>query len=281
VDCGVAVGDKPVTAIPSSARSNDHAVNWLKYEQNESGRSLEVRLTDKAVESFGVPIGNALTGYHDATRGEIVFESLSSQDPQSILGLPPQSDNLTAIEAVSALSTTPQSTHNDANRLSEVFRREGKQIRLDLANLKGSSKSDNVRRLVYLALYARELEGINSVSKEEIRLIVSDAGLYDGNTTKVYLNVDDLSATGDFVRLRTTGRRIAQQFLADVFDVNKEAARLSSFTKRAKATPAKDTESTQNGRTGRSNQVKPSSKVTELVSKWKIPNMWASMLILC
>jgi hypothetical protein len=114
----------------------------------------------------------------------------------------------------------PAESRVDAEKLRDIFRYNGDQLRLKETRLKANNKLDAARRLVYLFLYAHEVEGRHEIPRTVLNEELKKAGYYATNVVTWISNSSDLFREEDRVGLQKSGREEAQKVLAEVLDPN-------------------------------------------------------------
>jgi hypothetical protein len=114
----------------------------------------------------------------------------------------------------------PVESRVDAEKLQDIFRYNGDQLRLKETRLKANNKLDAARRLAYLFLYAHELEGRHEIPRTVLNEELKKAGYYATNVVTWISNSSDLFREEDRVGLQKSGREEAQKVLAEVLDPN-------------------------------------------------------------
>jgi hypothetical protein len=222
VICGTLLGEgQPANGHPQENFAGSMNTFFLKETSNT--RTVEVSFSDTAI----VNLGDVL-GYVGSSR--IGKRKPTTDQSSSQLLLPGASLDLdngdvenpsSVINRVAEPSVNLQTT-GERERIREVFAQDGERLVLDNLRLKASGQLDAARRLVYLFLYAHELDGHQQVSREAINEVLKDIGLYDPNISNWISTSPDLREADEdghsMFRLRKTGRDEAKRVLAEVFD---------------------------------------------------------------
>jgi hypothetical protein len=226
--CGTA-SSSSAQAISVHEHLNDRQVlNEVEFREESNGRShsrfLKARFTDV--------VGAAALGSHvlevladTPSRGESRKTRSSGYEVKPVVDNGQLSLPISAqIEDEMVLDTGVQSipisqvNKGDDDRLKDIFRYEGGNIRLVENRLKAKNKQDMARRVIILLLYAHELQGNSKVMRSIITEELQKAKIYDGNTrTLISKEVDWMQEEGNLV-LRNSGREIAKQYLDDIAD---------------------------------------------------------------
>ena len=199
----------------------------------------------------------------------------SSHEEGTVIDVDPED---TKVEPVGA---EQKDVNPDRAHLRQIFFHEGENLVLDDLRLKASSQVDAARRLVFLLLYAHELEGRRQIPRDDINAALKDVGLFDPNiinwiSTTADLreeNIKDVSGTGrSVIRLRRTGREEAQRILHQMLDPNVPNAWPLSDRTRARGGKAAAPDSSGSEKAtksqGRGGGRKANPAVDTWVTKW-------------
>lgn len=273
--CGTVVGEGIVT--PSNNNSVATTKNTLILRETKSSRDVEVGFTDEAIGKISDALSHILIDRlgNPITPGR----KASSASLQLAGGTAPESKDYIDVESAEVVpdsaSSFNQTAKTDKEKLHQVFYYNDDVLKLDNYNLKADGQLDAAKRLVYLFLYAHELEGRNFATREAINAVLKDIGLYDPNASNWISTTPDLAQEGDEVaptfRLRANGREAAQNALADIFNSDKANKwNLTERTKSRKKAKSAATDSTgKDTQTGASKPSKKSGEVDSWVTKWK------------
>jgi hypothetical protein len=99
----------------------------------------------------------------------------------------------------------------------ENFKKQNEELKLDITSLKAASKKDYTLRLVYLYLYAKMQLNENSILRHEVYTFLDRLGLKD-NIVLYISRAQGIVAEEKTLRLTHEGRRLAEQYIADVFN---------------------------------------------------------------
>ena len=271
VACGTLVGE---SGDPPSggAAGVGQAINTLELVETNDRRSLRVSCTDAAADSLRDTIGLLIAGRFGTPVGEYRLPlggEMPADQQKQVLPGPGQALNGEggAQAAVPTLApAAPQETETD--RLRRVFRHDGQQLRLANSQLKATSRLDAARRVVYLFLYAGELEEREKVPRAELNAVLKDAGLFDTNSSHWISTSADLLVEGSEVGLRLPGREKARKVLNEVFDPaipNAWALGAPAQERRVRPNPTDGGGAKRSGRASRQGTV---SRLTKKTDGW-------------
>lgn len=277
VTCGTFLGEgAEIFRREEGNGSTPHVLNTITYEETKSMRKFEARFSDAAVGSLSEPLQGVLSHRIGQQLAPPMLSGIlqETSSPVRQLALDNADTDPGAIETTGkikddSIATVEDPVSTDLARLHEVFSVDEDRVRLDLTQLKGSSKQDDVRRLAYLFLYVKELLGTKLVSKSLVIEVIKEAGRYSSNSHKVFDYLDDLSVEGDQVRLRTPGRQKAREYLNEVLDPNIPSGTTRSVNTRGKSRSSSTTDAESGRRSGRSKVGLESDTVKPWVEAWK------------
>ena len=244
MNCGTLVGEgrqnqsaNNVNAADTKMDSAATAINTLELRRTTKGSMVRFNFTDFAVSKSGDVLSRLIGNELSLRRkGQVVEEEISQP---LLTGLTePSGDDVidaegTAIdvdvdEGKATPGITAQTEENpDRAHLRQIFFQDGEKFVLDDLRLKASKQVDAARRLVYLLLYAHELEGHRQVAREDVNYALKDVGLYEPHIVTWISTTADLreeivkdgsGAEKYTVRLRRTGREEAQRILHQMLD---------------------------------------------------------------
>jgi hypothetical protein len=231
VACGTPVGEAGVasntcTQTPLNKGIQDVPLNTLKFVEKSKGHScsFEASLTNEMGTSLG---GTALAAIIGRTsngiprNGHAKGQNIYSDETQqlSLFNLNQNQDEIVVNAPIQHTLPSAES-RVDAEKLRDIFRYNGDQLRLKETRLKANNKLDASRRLVYLFLYAHELEGRHEIPRTVLNEELKKAGYYATNVVTWISNSSDLFREEDRVGLQKSGREEAQKVLAEVLDPN-------------------------------------------------------------
>lgn len=275
VICGTAVSEGTTTS--STGNSTITTKNTLILRETKSSRDVEVGFTDEAIGKISDALSHILIDRlgNPTTPGRRASNASLQLAGETI----PESKDYIDVESAEIVpngaSSSNQTTKTDKEKLHRVFYYNDDVLKLDNHNLKADGQLDAAKRLVYLFLYAHELEGRNFVTREAINAVLKDIDLHDPNASNWIRTTPDLAKEGDenaqTFRLRANGREAAQNALADIFNPDKENKwNLTERTKSRKKAKSADTDSTGNDtQAGASKPGRKSGEVDSWVTKWK------------
>jgi hypothetical protein len=229
VTCGSLVEKSGVASATNNGILPDHTVNTLEFEETTKGRSLRAKLTDSSVanlsNAFGRYFSSSLSiGVSRDRRVSVQGSSVTEQEDILLADTTLDRNNQQSQGIVEA--TVPVkaqlcgTTEKDSEKLRQIFRYDGKQLRLNETRLKAKNKLDEARRLTYLFLYAHELEGREQIPRTELNDILKKTSLYDSNTATWIGKSADLMIERETVGLRLPGQEQAKNILAEVLDLS-------------------------------------------------------------
>jgi hypothetical protein len=275
VDCGTIVGEGTLKASFSNSPAPSKNTLILRETKGKASRELEVGFSDNSVESISEGLIHILV---DRLGESSIPRRGTNGSPLRLTSeaVPESKDYIDAEAAevvVNGTATLNQEAKTDKEKLHQVFYYNGDILKLDNYNLKADGQLDAAKRLVYLFLYAHELEGRKTVSRELINAALKDVGLFDANASNWISTTLDLAKEGDedanTFRLRANGREAAQKALADIFNPEKvNKIDLSKITPRKKAKSGNADSSDKDSQTGTNQTSKKSSEVDSWVTKW-------------
>jgi hypothetical protein len=196
---------------------SDPAVNnTIALEETETGRTLRVQLTDRAVESLADPLSLFMTG-QVRRRGALLQRESPTGNGHAPALSPAQvtAADETIPQTVAARPATPATT--SGTDLHDIVHIEGDVVRLDRSRLRATSKKDYTMRAVYLLLLAqKELLQRERVPRKDILDALHAANVYDGNTG-TYVNQDaGLDTADDSLRMKAEARDAVRRILAEL-----------------------------------------------------------------
>jgi hypothetical protein len=272
VSCGTVVGEGQRTNGSSTVQPTLHMNTFLLKETTNS-RTVEVSFSDAAV----VNLGDVL-GYVGSTRiGKRRPLTRTDELNDSQLLLPGtaeignEGDLSEADKSVATAKPGSQTAAElDKERLREIFAQDAERLVLDNLRLKATSQLDASRRLVYLFLYAHEVEGHQQVSREAINTVLKDVGLYEPNIVSWISTSSDLRESAEdgqpMFRLRKTGRDEAKRVLGEVHNPEVVDAWTLSDRSRARGKSTNDAGSSE--KAGATRGRKKSAKPDDWATKW-------------
>jgi len=164
----------------------------LRYEETRTSRKLEANLTDNAVENLAGPINAIMAAGMlggQRTRRMPMADIIDTDEPlviqhETIHEAEIISRPIPAQAPVKALESPTPPSGDD--RLRALFRQKDGHLYLYETRLKGTSRLESARRLIYLRLlYAQQIEQHGEVSREELLALVKNAGWFDINNTVI------------------------------------------------------------------------------------------------
>ncbi len=266
VSCGTLIGQ----GDPTIRQHVPVTMNTFLLNENQKNRSVELCFSDTAV----VNLGDILTyiGANRIGKRGPAPQSARTADSQLLLptGLGESEEHQSTPEAEPIPHATIKLAGGDKESLREVFAQDGERLVLDNLKLKATSQLDAARRIVYLFLYAHELEGHQQVSREAINAALKDVALYDPNIANWISTSSDLRESIEdgqpLFRLRKTGRDEARKILAEV--LNPEVSDAWSLVDRSRSRGKGSGEpgSVEKHRTSRG--TKKATEVDDWATKW-------------
>jgi hypothetical protein len=218
-DCGTAVDTPAQPSGPTQIEKTGGDFNVINYVDKNS--TFNAKLSDRAFESGSEIVGAFLVG----RMTNPIRRIKQSNNGEELLDVQP---NLSGIDTdgVDEHDQTQDSparalpASSDASRLGEIFRISGNDLRLVNPRLKQRTKGDFQCRLSVLFLYAHELAGRDMISRDELKSLLQDAKVYDGNARKWIGNNEHLIRDGDLLGLSVPGREFAKNILIQIRDPN-------------------------------------------------------------
>lgn len=267
ISCGTLIGEGGVTGGTSSPSLT---MNTLTVRETTRSRTVEVSFSDTAVVNLGDILG--YVGNKGIAKRPPFTHASSPTDISRLL--PPRADGLDSGEGDESDETVKQSaaqpgsttaSETDRDRLRQVFFHDGERLVLDNLHLKATAQLDAARRLVYLFLYAHELEGRQEVAREQINVVLKDVGLYEPNIVNWISTSSDLRESTEseqpMFRLRMTGREEAKKILEQVLNPNIPDEWVLSDRSRARGKGSSETaggdKAKAAGRSGRKKSLEP------------------------
>ncbi len=284
VACGTAVGEAGSTANASTQAIHKNGIsntpiNTLEFVETSRGysRSLKASVTNEVGTSLGGALLEAITGGRASigttrnghAKGQNI--DLDETQPLSLLDLNQSQDEL-VVDAPIQHTLASAESRTDAEKLRQIFRYNGDQLRLTETRLKANSKLDAARRLTYLFLYAHELEGRHEIPRKVLKEELKKAGYYDSNAVNWINKSPDLFREEDRVGLQKPGREEAQKVLAQVLDPNiqsKWSLNTGGGTRGAKSNGQGDESADSSPKNGSRKSNNFSETVESWVTVWK------------
>lgn len=231
VVCGTPIGEAGITTntSPQTHHINGIAnlpINTIEFvEASKSySRSFKAALTNEVGTSIGSALITAIgertsivTSGNDRAKRQNIHPVETQQLPLFELN---QSHDEALVDVSSQHTLASAKSKSDADKLRQVFRYNGEQLRLMETRLKAHSKLDAASRLTYLFLYAHELEGRPEISRTVLNEELKKVGLYDSNASNWINHSPELFREEDRVGLQKSGREEAQKILEEVLDSN-------------------------------------------------------------
>ena len=218
-----------VSSSENSSESNNSgeelttAINVITYDEDTRSRHFDARLTDKAFESGSEAIGLFL-----AVRLNNPIKRVRPSNSGDDTDIQP---NLAFIDVERNQPDQPDSTYNpvipkeistgsEESQLKDIFKANGNELRLINSRIKQKSQKDFVERVCILFLYAHEMAGRESISRDALKALLEDAKVYDGNSRGWLINSDLVARDGDFFGLSVPGREKVKDVLREIHDTN-------------------------------------------------------------
>ncbi len=270
VDCGAAVDSPGQSNGSSQSEKSDGNFNVITYNEDTRSRSFNAKLSDKAFEK-----GSDVLGFFLANRMENpvrrVRQPNSGDDALDVQGNLPGIDEDTIemgpvnLSQLSAQKSLPAGS--EGSLLSNIFRSSGDSFRLINTRLKQKNKSDFVARVTVLFLYAHKIAERNFVPRDDIRKLLEDAKVYDGNARNWLGGNDYISREGSDIELSVPGEEFAKEVLIQFADPNIDTPwAVGTKGKSRKGAKGEDTSGIE-GKTNRNRKAKGSgyrSQITKL-----------------
>lgn len=267
--CGTLLGEgQPANGHSQESFAGSKNTFFLKETSNT--RTVEVSFSDTAIVNLGDVLGYVASSRIGKRKTATDQSSAQLLLPGASLDL--DEDNIEEPSSlINRVSEPPLNmpTTGERERLREVFAQDGECLVLDNLRLKASGQLDAGRRLVYLFLYAHELDGHQHVSRDAINEVLKDIGLYDPNISNWISTSPDLRESSEngqsMFRLRKTGRDEAKRVLDEV--LNDEIADTWTLTDRTRMRAKSVADGSSNGRT-KTTTSKKSAEPDEWATKW-------------
>jgi hypothetical protein len=206
-------------------------MNTFQLKETTNSRAVEVSFSDAAIAN----LSDVLSYVASNRLGKSKTMTRPDEADNSQLLLPGALDAADAdpfVQEATRIAEINPSTQTHATgeteKMHEVFAQDGERLVLDNLRLKATGQLDASRRLVYLFLYAHELQGHHQVSRDAINAVLKDVGLHESNISHWISTSSDLrqfSEDGEAMfRLRKTGRDEAKRILSEVLNPDVEDA---------------------------------------------------------
>lgn len=274
VICGTRVGQGSSSTGANASNSPALLNNTLSLKETRSSRSVDVSFTNESISNISEALGH------------ILMDRLGSQAPTTHRAKPvsrmlpgmAQNGEQGKEDFIDAeVEHGPQLSGNAEagpyrDRLRQVFSHDGERLVLDNLHLKATAQLDAARRLVYLFLYAHELEGRQQVPRDDINDVLKDVGLYDPNIVNWISTSSDLreSTEGEqpMFRLRGTGRDEAKKILEQVLNPEIKDEWVISDRARTRSKSSSDSGSADKSRSGARKGRRASTEPDTWTDKW-------------
>jgi hypothetical protein len=279
VECGTPVGD----GVPAGADGRPReaiAPNRIRLEETRTSRSLDVSVTDAAVEHLSEPLSAFLAGgLRDAQASRRRQDRRVADQIAEQMALPVGDDD--AIEVAGEVIVPPArpgpgpaTPSGDRERLRRLFKYDGDRLVLQDKRLKANTKIEFFGRLTCLFLYAHELEGRDEVPYESLREALSAVGVWGADTRRWLEVTPDLMPTdGKTVSLSIQGKERAVAALNSIHNPDEPAGTFvpgaSAKTRSAKSDAAAGTGDDEGQTTRRKSSGLESARIAPWVDKWK------------
>jgi hypothetical protein len=277
VECGTLVGDGATTGTDSRQREAA-APNRIRLEETRTSRSLDVSVTDAAVEHLSEPLSAFLAGglrevqgsrrRHDRQMGGPLAEQLPlvAGDDEAI------EVSGSVVPSRSAV-ILPAGSSGDWDRLRRIFKHEGEKIVLMDPRLKADTKVEYVGRLTCLYLYAHDLEGRPRVARALLKDMLEERGLWAADTRRWLGNTDDVVVSdGDMIELSVPGKERAIESLDRIENHDIPQGRFSpgagSKPRAAKSEAGAATEDDGGTKSRKRADALSSKKIEPWVARW-------------
>lgn len=229
-NCGTKVNEAGSTQVHSNGENGVNAIgtayNTIRFHQdNRGGCDLDAKLTDRAFEAGGEVLGLVIAaragvqlkrGRH-VTTPEIVIDDPQLELPGVASGNEHEHDPEDKVPADPLVKKVlPPGT--DGETLRQIFRYNEDKLKLINTRIKATKQEDFIARLSVLFLYAHELEGRDSVSRADLKALLEDSKVYNGNARAWIAATDLLAKDDDKIGLSVPGRDYAEKFLNEFRD---------------------------------------------------------------
>lgn len=234
VNCGTPVGEgnpKPVELSNGSAREPSH--NIIEFNEDAKSRRFHAEVSDKAIDSISQPLalffGTRIVKQVNSGQRQVNNTDTASTENNDDIKIP-EGENHPVIDGTKVISVK-----SDLDVLHQIFRRTSdNKLKLSDPRLKQKdTQRDFVKRLTVLFLYAHELEGMESVPRDDWNALLTDAKVYDSNARSWLNTTDLLDLDENSIRLSLPGRDFARTVIKEYLDPQVEGTwSLESKTRR-------------------------------------------------
>jgi len=271
VVCGTKVGNVIKQVSEKSAFGNVFELNETS-EGNGGKATREIKLacSDAAVSNFGEFVERRLRTPQFATP-----TNGRAQDTDEIQRtLPP----VTSAHGGGKMSderdekdiAPPPPGGSELEILHTIFRKDGESWKLDEIYLNATGKGDYGKRLTFLFLYLKELEGTEKTPRSALNKILEDSTVFDGNLRGWLAKEAAINNEDDMLSLNAAGRRTAKGFIQNILGEKVEGQWLPgmSTAKRSSSKGSSQGEGVDKDPSKKSGgKQNPTAKT--LVGKWK------------
>ncbi len=258
------VGNAPINTIEFVEASKSYSRSFKAALTNEVGTSIGSALITAIGEgTLIVSSGN------DRAKRQNIHPVETQQLPLFELN---QSHDEALVDVSSQHTLASAEFRADAEKLRQIFRYNGEQLRLMETRLKANGKLDAARRLTYLFLYAHELEGRSEIPRLVLNEELKKAGVHNPHAVSWISNSSDLFREDDKVGLQKSGREEAQKILMEVLDSNipnKWTLNTGGGTRGSKSNTKGDENTDDSPKNGSRQNNKFSKTVEAWVTAWK------------
>ena len=218
VECGALV-ESGHPSHPMGITTSE-TINTIKFNETKNSRAFEARLTDNAIFSLSNPLGFIFAG-----RGQdhsAMFSRSGVVNPSTQMALPLEREITSSISqepnegSTRDFPQTDEVSHN-SHPITHVFLCVAGKVILDDPRLKATSQLDAGRRLTILYLLAIEHNGL-AVSRSQLDQFLKNEKLYTSDLAKWINNSADFHCDETCVRLRATGKKVAETYLKEIQD---------------------------------------------------------------
>ncbi|WP_263366695.1 hypothetical protein [Edaphobacter bradus] len=228
VECGTRIGVSADGARPVSPLAQGS--NTLNYREDRNNREFSANLSDIAINGLGEVLGGFFA-HRAATQKVSSSNRQIARDPEYLdsrtlpaNGTAAQQD-ADIVHDLPPVSPPTGQPNGEKDRIARILSIKGDSLELIDNRLKAINFSDFAKRLTYLALYAREIEGRTSTREAEVKQLLKSAKVWDraGNVSKWLGKRIGITSDGEeSIKLTAPGREEATKFLGETLDSNIE-----------------------------------------------------------
>jgi hypothetical protein len=213
-NCGKLLSENLDIKIENDNLNHPSSLNTVELHETEKSRTIKATFTNEVGNNISNVIGQFLTTKYGEKPNLYQINNLKEISP------PPPLDNLN-IEREQIINNQKIIFNNfpvndNLNRINDVLRFSDNECHLIENRLQATSKIDYAKRLTYLFLLAKELNGTTKVSKAELYLILKKENVYDNHFRKWFTKNPEFIIEDKTVELRKQGREQAFKYLEEL-----------------------------------------------------------------